>query len=121
MLKKIVEEESKNSKSPRAQNRSKSANSSKSKSPTVIMNTKPILKKREKKDKIDLSNQIEVPPKFNVEQSSSFDVQLTGSTDPKKPMSNFLFYSIELSAKIREKNPDLKITEVSKLVGQSWG
>jgi hypothetical protein len=120
MLKKIVEEESKNSKSPRAQNRSKSANSSKSKSPTVII-SKPILKKREKKDKIDLSNQMEVPPKFNVEQSSSFDVQLTGSTKPKMPKTSFIFYSMEYSPKIREKNPDLKMTEVTKLVGQSWG
>ena len=31
-----------------------------------------------------------------------------------------MLYSNELRPQIREKNPDLKITEVAKVIGQKW-
>lgn len=39
---------------------------------------------------------------------------------PKKPMTSFLFYSNSIQKSLREKNPSLGITEISKLAGQKW-
>ena len=39
---------------------------------------------------------------------------------PKKTLSAYMFYNQEISATIRAKNPDAKITEISKIVGEQW-
>lgn len=42
------------------------------------------------------------------------------SADPKKPLSGFMFFSTQFAKMIRDRNPDLKITDVSKIVGENW-
>jgi len=39
---------------------------------------------------------------------------------PKRPMSAYIFFSNSIQKSLREKNPSLGITEISKLVGQKW-
>ena len=42
------------------------------------------------------------------------------SAEPKKPLSGFMFFSTQFSKMIRDRNPDLKTTEISKIVGENW-
>jgi len=39
---------------------------------------------------------------------------------PKRPPSAFLFYSQTMRSKLKQQHPDLKNTEISKLLGQAW-
>lgn len=38
----------------------------------------------------------------------------------KKPLSSYFYYNIEVSKSIRQKNPEMKIIEVSKRVSEQW-
>ena len=40
---------------------------------------------------------------------------------PKRNLSGYLIFSNSLREELSEKNPDLKITEISKLIGARWG
>merc|ERR1711973_986172 len=39
---------------------------------------------------------------------------------PKRPTSAYFFYAGDVRPGIREENPDMKITEVAKLIGAQW-
>lgn len=42
-------------------------------------------------------------------------------TGPKKPKSGFMFFSQERRQTLKIEQPDLKITEQSKVIGKEWG
>ena len=39
---------------------------------------------------------------------------------PKKPKSAFLYFSCDRRSSLKEEQPDLKITDVSRLLGDEW-
>lgn len=39
---------------------------------------------------------------------------------PRRPMSAFLFYSIGKRQQIKEDNPEMKNTEISRMLGEMW-
>lgn len=39
---------------------------------------------------------------------------------PKKPLSAFFYYAQDRRMILRQEQPSLKITEISKLIGQEW-
>merc|ERR1711962_983155 len=39
---------------------------------------------------------------------------------PKRPTSAYFFFAGDVRPGIREENPDMKITEVAKLIGAQW-
>jgi hypothetical protein len=39
---------------------------------------------------------------------------------PKRAMSSFMFFANEKRQQVRDTNPDLKITEVGKRLGEMW-
>lgn len=39
---------------------------------------------------------------------------------PKKPLSGYLFFCKDNREKLKKKNPDLKMTDLSKKLGQLW-
>jgi hypothetical protein len=41
-------------------------------------------------------------------------------TRPKKPLTPFLLYCNEYRQLIKKENPDMKITEIQKLLGEMW-
>ena len=44
----------------------------------------------------------------------------TDPTKPKRPMNAFMMFAKENRTQLREDNPELKVTEVSKLLGAKW-
>jgi hypothetical protein len=58
--------------------------------------------------------------KLSDDNSKSASLQLTGSAPPKKPMTGFLFFSNEKRETIMAENPQMKMTEISKYLGQAW-
>lgn len=45
---------------------------------------------------------------------------LTYDVAPRRPMSAFLFYSIGKRQQIKEENPQMKNTEISRVLGEMW-
>lgn len=54
------------------------------------------------------------------ETSKSPRLKLTGSAPPKKPMTGFIIFCNEKRETVRTDNPDVKITEITKILGQAW-
>ena len=52
--------------------------------------------------------------------SSPKEKKLKDENAPKRPKSAFLFFAEKKRAEIREEQPDLKMTEVSKVIGERW-
>lgn len=54
-------------------------------------------------------------------QKAAFNKKFTQTgVQPKKVLSAYMFYMIEIQATIRAKNPDAKIAEVSKQISEQW-
>ena len=43
-----------------------------------------------------------------------------GSDQPKGAKSGYIFFSMAARPKISQANPDMKLTEVSKVLGEQW-
>ncbi len=46
--------------------------------------------------------------------------KLTFRLAPRRPMSAFLFFSVRKRKELSEKDPDMKNTEISRILGQMW-
>ena len=102
---KFAEEEKKSSRSKSPQG-AKSKNSDRSKSPTAKFSQLSISNKKVKNVEVD--DQILGAPTFKIKGSpkskavekrtASPALQLTGSSEPKKPLSGFMIYSNEVQA-----------------------
>merc|ERR1711962_1800162 len=62
-----------------------------------------------KKDYYDSDSEDEAPRKKKKDPNA-----------PKRPTSAYFFFAGEVRPGIREENPDMKITEVAKLIGAQW-
>jgi hypothetical protein len=63
--------------------------------------------------KSTLSQSIKSSPK---DKSS----KLKDENAPKRPKSGYLFFAEKKRPEIKEENPDLKMTEISKVIGERW-
>ncbi|CAB9507342.1 group protein B3 [Seminavis robusta] len=40
---------------------------------------------------------------------------------PKRAMSSYMYFAQDMRTKVAEENPDAKVTEISKILGEMWG
>ena len=59
-------------------------------------------------------------PKKVRSTSSPKEKKLKDENAPKRPKSAYMFFSEKKRAEIREEQPDLKMTEISKVIGERW-
>ena len=53
-------------------------------------------------------------------QKQTVEKKLKDENAPKKPMSAYMFFSAKKRPEIREAQPELKMTEVAKVLGERW-
>ena len=92
---------------------------------TALLSSQP-----EKKGKISLEDAITAvnSTEFKAELEKTLgksdvklkDVKLKDENAPKRPKSAYMFFAEKKLPEIREEQPELKMTEVFKVIGDSW-
>jgi len=59
-------------------------------------------------------------PKKVRSTSSKKEKKLKDENAPKRPKTSYMFFAEKKRLEIREEQPDLKMTEVSKVIGERW-
>jgi len=66
----------------------------------------------------------EAMPKTTAKKSRSSsspkEKKLKDENAPKRPKTAYLYFSEKVRPEIREENPELKMTEISKIIGEQW-
>ena len=71
-----------------------------------------------------------IETKFGTEFKTFIESSCIGSTKskkvkeqkegPKRPLTPYFIYASENRGLIKEKNPEMKVTDISKVLGQQW-
>ena len=72
---------------------------------------------KQKKKYID---QAEKKKKAYKKVKAEYDAELAKDAKPKRPSTAFFLFSAARRPSIKENNPDLKVTEIAKLLGAEW-
>lgn len=68
----------------------------------------------------DKERYLEEKAKYSGPWQVPYQRQKKNPAAPKRPMSAFLFFSLGLRSKLKEENPDMKNTDISRLLGEMW-
>jgi HMG (high mobility group) box len=69
----------------------------------------------------DIQDQLKSAISENIKSSpKEKSSKLKDENAPKRPKSAYLFFAEKKRAEIKEENPDLKMTEISKVIGERW-
>lgn len=72
------------------------------------------------KDKKPFDKKAKALKKEYLKKKERYDKEKAKTARPKRPMSAFLLFSQEKRNGVKEANPEMKITDVSKELGKMW-
>lgn len=90
---------------------------------SVSENDKNVLKEQAVEDKNRYVKEMEnyqPDPNQSLKAKRKMKRKLKDPKKPKRPLSSFLFFCEEHRQSIREQNPELKIGDISKVLGKMW-
>jgi high mobility group protein B3 len=58
--------------------------------------------------------------RVNAEEKKVGGKKVKDLNAPKRPLQSYMLFSGDVRADVRAANPDVKITEISKLIGEQW-